>query len=897
MIRSVVGGLTKKAAKAVSGDSANSLSRYWTKLNGSFVSPSAIGSLLTTNGSDDCCIFEVEDLFRDINAADTITLEWDGRHNVTTGLQFYCIGGSGGGGGDGINIGKNPTTNTIFLVIKSEGTAQTVTFTTTCDLKTYYNLKFVIDKVGLTCKLYNNDIELESQEIDAIGEINLYDSKIYIGSVDGIVSFYAFQTGRIKVFTDKTTILTADSSQKNEAYWFASDGKNNHGKWQGTGTKNAYYKDAPTGILNGFTKWVNSAGSVINVPHANGVKQNVSAFLNGTYQEALDYPATSAYNNAPILLDFAPITTLVPLLTNRIINGDFNSATGWTISGGTISGGVATFTASGAGVYRSDIPFVQNHRYIFKLKFNSFTAGSCGIRLGGSFLAETIDMSNTFNAAGTYYYYYTHTAADANLKTEIRVRATFTCELDEFLCYDLNETNALSLFDRANITIHEAGSIAARPDAFFTYRWYLPELDYRVYKDYFTVGYINRFFVKSRLRAISSEYDLYSQTEIWTFPTALEASDVIKMINYIGFTGKTTSSSVTIANLWNASFVYDDIILGVATGAYTKNTFSYSSSIDDIDNLYGRYNYDDGFSQQPILLLCHGWSKDADIFSDAEMQNYSSKGFFTVALGLRGRNSADGSLDASGREIYDIIDGINYVKTNFSSKVSVNRIIIVGFSGGGGNMYNAITKAPDLFAAAAAYFGITDYGESGTDSWRITNPSYSDSIIAAIGLVSEVDKYKARNTRVSALNYKHGWLYAFANTSDALVDHVNTEHIKTLFEASDYDNYEVDLSDVIYSHANYSAARLSDVLIKAKYSEAWSVDASGTLDVRGFVKTKRFEIKLGDMMNAVATVTYNTVTGSYTIAPVTSGNIAVEITQGALSYSGTINGNTTVIVS
>ena len=33
MIRSVVGGLTKKAAKAVSGDGGNSLSRYWTSLS------------------------------------------------------------------------------------------------------------------------------------------------------------------------------------------------------------------------------------------------------------------------------------------------------------------------------------------------------------------------------------------------------------------------------------------------------------------------------------------------------------------------------------------------------------------------------------------------------------------------------------------------------------------------------------------------------------------------------------------------------------------------------------------------------------------------------------------------------------------------------------------------
>lgn len=861
------------------------------------LSPTVIGTLLQTNGTDDVCIFEVEDLYLDINRANTITLEWDGRFNITSGLSILTVGyGGGTDNGDGFSLSKNPTTNIPVLTIVSETTKQTIAFTAAIAINTYHNLKVVIDKVGLTAKLYNYNSLIESKDISAVDEFNLTDSKVYLAASNPSTGFTAFQTGRIKISTNLTTILTADSSQANEKFWFCSDGKNNHGIWNGTGTKLVYHKDAPTEIINGFSKWVDSAGNVINVPHTNGVKQDILAFTYGAYQEALDYPQSLLYNQAPVLVDFANEATIIPLLTNTIINGTFDSATGWV--GGTISGGTCSFTASGGGIYRSDIPFVQNHRYVFKVKFSAFTAGSCGIRMAGAFIAETMGFPNTFNAAQTYYVYYTHTAASGNIKTEIRVRATFSCVMDEFLCYDLNETTALSLMDRANETIHNATSIAAKPDAFFTYRWKLSELDYRTYKGYYNNDYLNKLFAKATLRQVSSEYDISAITDIRYFVTAPTGALLSSMINWIGFSnGLDLTSPVTIANSWDAAYVYPDIILGAATGSYEKDTFTYSSSIDAINNLYGKYNYDDGFTKQPILLLCHGWSSDADIFSDAEFQNYSSKGFFVVALGLRGRNSASGTLDASGREIQDIIDGINYIRTTFAAKVSSNRNIIVGFSGGGGNTYNAITKNPDTFAVAMAYFGMTDYGESETDSWRITDASYATSIIAAIGDVTEVDKYKARNVRTAALNYNNGWLYGFAKEEDALVNYINTVYVKDLFESSALSNYEFDISNVIYGHGNYSAARINDVQIKAKYKPAWIYPTSGTISVRGYIKTKLFSIVLDDMMSSVVTVNYNTTTRTYQITPVTTGNITIAITQGVYSYSGVINGNITIVLT
>jgi predicted acyl esterase len=96
------------------------------------------------------------------------------------------------------------------------------------------------------------------------------------------------------------------------------------------------------------------------------------------------------------------------------------------------------------------------------------------------------------------------------------------------------------------------------------------------------------------------------------------------------------------------------------------------------------------------------------------MQRIAGEGYFVVAAGMRGRKGASGSEDASGKEIHDIYDAIQYVQTNFPALVS-DKVTISGYSGGGGNALAAASKFPDTFNVVVDHLGMSDYGY---DVWR-----------------------------------------------------------------------------------------------------------------------------------------------------------------------------------
>jgi hypothetical protein len=94
--------------------------------------------------------------------------------------------------------------------------------------------------------------------------------------------------------------------------------------------------------------------------------------------------------------------------------------------------------------------------------------------------------------------------------------------------------------------------------------------------------------------------------------------------------------------------------------------------------------------------------------------------------------------------------------------------------------------------------------------------------------------------------------------------------------------YPEDNADLIEAEATWIA--------KVKAQAAWTIAASGTVTVIGYIVTKRFTIWLRSNgsttygLDAVATVVYNTATDTYTVTPLT-GAIDVTITQGAKSGS------------
>lgn len=338
----------------------------------------------------------------------------------------------------------------------------------------------------------------------------------------------------------------------------------------------------------------------------------------------------------------------------------------------------------------------------------------------------------------------------------------------------------------------------------------------------------------------------------------------------------------------------NELIGGSALGSYTEESFTYSSSIDSISNLYGKVSFDAGYTNQPIVFLLHGWNGDGDTITYAQMQQYAVYGFFVVTLGLRGRNSADGSRDASGRELYDLIDSINYIKSNYSTYVSTKKVSLIGFSGGGGNTLGLISKAPDLFNVAAAYFPMSDYYYDDTESWGVTNSGYLSGIISSVGESNYLtDSYLARVTYNAISNYLLGQMYLFHDPGDSVVDVINTEKCVAHLLTTDLSNYIYDYPTTL-GHGDFKNYRISDIAASIISAPSWNLGSSGTCKIRGYMKTKLFEIWLNSGLDASATLAYDIVNKTFTITPEWGAdslnpNIDVEIIFNGVTRNETIN--------
>ena len=322
-----------------------------------------------------------------------------------------------------------------------------------------------------------------------------------------------------------------------------------------------------------------------------------------------------------------------------------------------------------------------------------------------------------------------------------------------------------------------------------------------------------------------------------------------------------------------------------------------------INNLIARISYNVG-SNLPVVMLMHGWSEDAHTFSDAMYTRLANYGLFVCGVGMRGRNSADGARDASAREIYDIYDALAYVRTNYPTIVSSTIAAIVGYSGGGGNTLAACCKFPDAWNVAVDHFGMADYGRNNPNAWYYTNTDYDATIITSVGdtPANVPDKYYARDATVGITNYSGGYLYMYHSPTDDKVSVVNSQRIKAALDAVPLTNYAYSESTA-YTHGtpdtNPTLATLEPTWIaKIKSQAAWTIPASGTITVIGYIITKRFTIWLNTGLDAAATVVYDTVAGTYTVTPLTSNAVvAVTITQGALTASGNTNGATLFTVA
>lgn len=367
-------------------------------------------------------------------------------------------------------------------------------------------------------------------------------------------------------------------------------------------------------------------------------------------------------------------------------------------------------------------------------------------------------------------------------------------------------------------------------------------------------------------------------------------------------------------------------------GSVANNATNYAVATLGTANLVGDvFEYDNSEGTRPVLIAMHGYTELAATLGADFYTRLAKLGFFVLGPQMRSRNSSTGTRDSSGQEIYDIYDIYQNVISKLSTMgvIDSTKVIMVGYSGGGGNTYAFLNRFPDFCPAAAVHFGISDYGYDGTYSWYIEEPSRQAQLDTDVGTprTSFLNEYRTRNSVEAIANYQ-GKLFIFHDDQDTAVHLDHSSRVKDAYTALSrvvqetkygainsntelYYSVTTTTDSPRWAHGNPTGAagivsaepQWTPTLLAATPFE---IAATGTVKVLGWMRTKKFYILLGngtaanDGKTRSATLTYDWANNSYTVTPLlesggTDETVYILVIGGAhagKTASGTISTET-----
>lgn len=148
----------------------------------------------------------------------------------------------------------------------------------------------------------------------------------------------------------------------------------------------------------------------------------------------------------------------------------------------------------------------------------------------------------------------------------------------------------------------------------------------------------------------------------------------------------------------------------------------------------------DAEGPQPLLVFLHTWSNGYNTFDWAAWrQEAQARGWHVVVPHFRGPNDKPEAC-ASREARQDILDAVRYVCAHYP--VDENRIYLAGASGGGHMTLVMAAEAPEVWAAASAWCGISDLAAWHRESLAAKRKYYLDVekvVGGAPGASAEVD--------------------------------------------------------------------------------------------------------------------------------------------------------------
>src|SRR6478736_2966607 len=325
----------------------------------------------------------------------------------------------------------------------------------------------------------------------------------------------------------------------------------------------------------------------------------------------------------------------------------------------------------------------------------------------------------------------------------------------------------------------------------------------------------------------------------------------------------------------------------------TLGTASLYGDIFEYGNYLDTYN-----TPLPVLIIMHGYSDLPSALGADAYTRFANAGFFVIGVAMRGRVAA-GTRDSGGQEVYDIYDVYQGFLTRYAGLgiIDTNRVAISGYSGGGGNTMSFVTRFPDLCPVACSHFGMSDYGYDDTFSWYAEEPTRRTQLDTDVGSprASFTNEYFMRNSvDAIAKNFK-GRFHLFHDDQDTSVDIDQSSRVRDEYNglsrvvtSSKYggpaSNTELlhsvtttgDSPRWLHDNPSGSAGIIQAEpywLPYAKTLDIPSLPRSGTLTVRGWVKTRLFTVMLGNGTTAnngktrSATLVYDVDANSYQITP------------------------------
>jgi dipeptidyl aminopeptidase/acylaminoacyl peptidase len=294
----------------------------------------------------------------------------------------------------------------------------------------------------------------------------------------------------------------------------------------------------------------------------------------------------------------------------------------------------------------------------------------------------------------------------------------------------------------------------------------------------------------------------------------------------------------------------------------------------------------------PVVVFMPGYDGGPDNFTEAYKQGIADEGICAVFPRARGRGApSTGSKDDSGLEIQDVVDAVRAARAAHPTRASQSIAYISGYSGGGGIVLNALCKFPDFWAGGVDHFGMSSYS-----AWYSEYATYRASMETRIGGTPAAvpNNYLARNARSAITNFTGGHLWIIHDPADTTVLPAQSEAVTDAMDGAGLTNYEYHGATAGgHTYPIPAAEPLWMPEVLAGTHPAWTVAASGTLKIAGYLETKRFTLWLGTGVEEFGTVVYNMTTRVFTITSDT-GAADYELTlkgqTPSTSISATING-------